>query len=378
VTRTVARDDVRVALISDHPLSLPIISDVEERVLTQRELNRSMLARQLLLERTDLSITDALEQVGGLQTQYSPSGYIGLWTRLRNFARESLTDALYERRVVQATLIRTTIHTVSAADYWLFARGSRSARRDWWLRVQSGGFDRPKMEKVAAALRDFLGDGPRRQPEVLAFLDRLGYPRAAWSGVGLWLDLVRVPPSGTWARRRADIFGLAEDWVGPSDAAEDDGLETLVRRYLGGFGPAPVTDIASWAGVPATTIKSVVDRLDLANHLRDEAGRVLLDVPGAPLPDVDTHAPVRMIPTFDAMLMIHARRTGVLPEVYRPVIFNTKTPQSVPTFMVDGRVAGTWRYRDGRVMVEPFERLSRAAQQELDTEVERLAAFHAE
>ena len=65
-----------------------------DATLSVRQINRAVLGRQLLLERVDLAIPAALQQVGGLQTQYAPSGYIGLWSRLRHFEREALTGAL--------------------------------------------------------------------------------------------------------------------------------------------------------------------------------------------------------------------------------------------------------------------------------------------
>ena len=189
------------------------------------------------------------------------------------------------------------------------------------------------------------------------------------------VDLVRVPPSGTWERRRADIYGLADDWIEPSKATEDDGLEALVRRYLAGFGPAALADIANWAGVPVAPLRPIVDRLDL-RRFRDEAGKELLDLPDAPLPDAETPAPVRFLPTWEATLLVHARRALILPEVYRPRIFNTKMPQSVPTFLVDGAVAGTWRFEEGRITINAFDELPSRVRRELDDEAERLAAFH--
>jgi hypothetical protein len=189
--------------------------------------------------------------------------------------------------------------------------------------------------------------------------------------------MVRVPPSGTWERRRADLYGLADDWIGRSSVTEDEGREHLVRRYLGGFGPAPLTDIANWAGMTAALLRPVVERVEL-RRLRDEQGRELFDLPDAPLPDPDTPAPVRFLPTWDATLLVHARRTLILPEAYRPLVFNTKTPHSVPTFLVDGAVAGTWRHEKGRIEIKPFGDLSTSARRELDDEGERLAAFHAD
>ncbi|MGH2662067.1 MAG: winged helix DNA-binding domain-containing protein [Actinomycetota bacterium] len=348
-----------------------------ERVLSTRELNRALLARQLLLERSTLPLSRAIEQVGGLQTQYAPSAYIGLWSRLHDFRREALTRALEQRRVVQATLMRVTIHMVSAADYWPFVEAIRKGRREWWQRVQRHHVEGLDMKKVAALLRKSLKDGPRPQAELRDLLKEAGFPMpAAWSGAPMWLDLVRVPPSGTWERRRADLYGLAEDWLRPSKATEAQGRELLIRRYLGGFGPASVNDIANWAGLPVTTLRPVAERLRL-RRFRDEVGGELLDLPRAPMPDADIPAPVRFIPTWDAALLVHARRTQILPEDYRPLVFNTKTPHSVPAFTIDGAVAGTWRYEKGRVRLEPFASIPRRARRELEDETKRLTAFHA-
>ena len=348
---------------------------VPERILTARELNRALLARQLLLERSTLSITQALEQVGGLQAQYAPSAYVALWSRLRGFRRDALTKALEQRQVVQATLMRATIHIVSARDYPPMAAAIRRSRRDWWLRAQGKQLKGIDMGAVAARVRKFLSDTPRRQNDIQARLLAEGFPRIAAVSVGMWVDLVRIPPSGTWEQRRADLNGLADDWVDTSSATETEGLEHLVRRYLGGFGPATLNDLSSSAGLPVTTLLPVVDRLRL-RRFRDEKGGELLDLPRAPLPDRDTPAPVRFLPTWDATLLVHARRTEILPQAYRPLVFQTKTPHSVATFLVDGAVAGKWRYEKGHVRLEPFHRIPAAVWRELEDEAERLAAFH--
>jgi hypothetical protein len=355
----------------------PYDAAMTEPVLSTRALNRALLARQLLLERSPLPVTDALEQLGGLQTQYAPSGYIGLWSRLRGFRREALTEALVDRRVIQGTLIRSTIHMVSTADWPLFAAGTRNVRREWWLRASRSETSKIDVEGVLDRVRKLLADRPRRQPEMLKLLEGEGYPRIAWITAAQLIDMVRVPPSGTWEQRRADLYGLADDWIGRSSVTEEEGREHLVRRYLGGFGPAPLTDIANWAGMTVGLLRPVVERLEL-RRLRDQSGRELLDLPDAPLPDPDTPAPVRFLPTWDATLLVHARRTLILPEAYRPLVFNTKTPHSVPTFLVDGAVAGTWRHEKGRIEIKPFGDLSTSARRELDDEAERLAAFHAD
>lgn len=341
-----------------------------ERTLTRRHLNRALLARQLLLVRSTVTIPGAVEQVGGLQTQYAPSGYVGLWTRLADFRREALTDALEERSVVQATLMRTTIHLVSAREFWRYAVGVRRARREWALRTPGRKGDEASLVDEAQRMRDALEDGPRTVKE-------LGELGAGFVGnLGLWVDLVRVPPSGTWERRRADRLALAEDWVGPTDASEDEGLEHLVRAYLRAFGPAPWRDIASWAGISVSDARRGGAGLALARY-GDEDGRELIDLENAPLPDPDTPAPVRFLPHWDACLLVHARRTGLLPEAHRPRVFSIRNPFSVGTYLVDGSVAGAWSVRDGRIELDPYETLPAKYQRAVEQEREALEAFHA-
>jgi hypothetical protein len=341
-----------------------------ERVLTERELNRALLARQLLLKRARLSIPKALERIGGLQAQYAPSMYVGLWSRLAKFQRDTLTRALERRSVVQATMMRATIHLVSRADFWPLLTAIRDERLMWWERVHPAS-DPREMRAAAKRLRRFLVAGPRRRKEVEELLGR-----QVALGIGAYVDLVRAPPSGTWEQRRADLYALAEDWVPCPRIERDQALDHLIRQYLTAFGPAAKNDIADWAMLPVSAIDRRLERIQL-RRFRDEAGKELLDLPRAPIPDADTPAPPRFLPVWDATLLVHARRTGILPEEHRPLVFNVKTPQSVNTFLVDGRVAGTWRHEAGRVKLDPFEPVPRRVRRELDEEATRLAAFHA-
>jgi hypothetical protein len=342
------------------------------RTLTRRELNRAVLARQLLLERGDLPLPSALERVGGLQAQYAPSMYVGLWSRLAGFERSALTAALERRAVVQATLMRVTIHLVAPADYWPFALATRESRRRLWLRARP---DAPQARALAGAARTLRrrleggGTLSRKQIEAL-----VGRPRAA--AVGLWVDLVRVPPSGTWERRRADLYGLADEWVGPEPrlTARAAGGH-LVRSYLAGFGPASAKDVASYTGLAPTAVRALLDGLEL-RRFRGDDGQELLDVPGGPLPDPETPAPPRFLPTWDAALLVHARRAGILPERHRPRIFSSRNPHSLPTFLVDGAVAGTWRHQDGGIAIDPFEPLDAATLRAVREEADRLLELH--
>jgi hypothetical protein len=345
-----------------------------ERELTRAELNRALLARQLLLERARSPLPRALERIAGIQAQYAPSMYVGLWTRLDGFERAALTRALERRSVVQGTLLRATIHLVSSADWWRFSTAIRRARRESWLRGHRGDPSATEMAAAARRLRPRLREGPLARAELQEIVGK-GAPGT--NGASLWIDMVRVPPSGTWDRRRADLFAAAEDWIGPAPKiAFEDAVDHTVRAYLRGFCPATAKEIADWAGLPVNSVAAALGRLEL-RRLRFEDGTELVDLPRAPLPDPGTPAPVRFLPTWDATLLVHARRTQILPEELRPRVFNTKTPQSVSTFLVDGAVAGTWRHEKGRIAVDPFHRLDAAVRRELRNEADRLADFHA-
>jgi hypothetical protein len=344
-----------------------------ERSLSVRELNRALLARQHLLERATTTVPKAIERVGGLQTQYAPAGYVALRTRLEGFRRDDLTRALERRSVVQAWMMRSTIHMASKRDFWLFTAAIREQRRRGWIRSFKGSAS--EVADAAKKTERFLADGPKRRAEIVK---AAGLDTATWYGVNLWIDLVRVPPFGTWERPRADLFGLASDWLGePPALTEDEGIEHLLTRYLAAFGPASLVDVASFTGLPAAALAPVIEGLTLRRFL-DERGKVLLDLPRAPLPDAETPAAVRFLPVWDATLLVQARRTQILPERYRPRVFNTKTPHSIHTFLVDGRVAGSWRPEKGRIVLEPFERLSKETRRALDEEGEHMRELFAE
>ncbi len=348
----------------------------EERILTQAELNRALLARQLLLDRAKGTIPKVLERMGTLQAQYAPSMYIGLHSRIAGFERAQLDRALERRTVVQGTLMRATIHVVSASDYWPIALGVRRARRESWLATSyRKNYSASQLSSAARRLRKRLGDGTLGRKEIHQLL---GSDSVLTNGVNMWLDLVRVPPSGTWDHRRADLYANAAAWLGPPPSGLDEakGIEALTRRYLGSFGPATPDEIANWMGLHPKRLAPALERLKL-RRFEAEDGSQLVDLPRAPLPDPETPAPVRFLPNWDATLLVHARRTGILPEEHRTKVFSTKTPQSIPTFLVDGRVAGTWSHEKGRVRTKPFGRLDAAARRELREEGERLAELYA-
>jgi len=347
-----------------HPCS---VGDVAERVLTLRELNRAVLARQLLLQRKRLSPTSVIERLVGMQAQSPQAPYVGIWTRTASFRPASLERELAASEVVRATMMRQTLHLVTRRDYGLF-RAAFS---------ETNHYDKmPIAGRLAPAVRELAAKGPVTMAEALAFLkSEHGLTgvnaRRAWRGARVRAHVVHHPESAGW-RASPEIRFVAIDE--PEEHDPTEARAEMLRRYLGAFGPASRRDMVAWAMMLVPEIARAVERLEPLVRFRDEQGRDLLDVPRAPLPDADTPAPVRFLPKWDNVLLAWADRTRVLPERYRKRVIGMNGDVA-QTFLVDGFVAGTWQVQDGHVVTEPLGALSRSTRSELRDETERLEAF---
>ncbi|HKD34817.1 MAG TPA: winged helix DNA-binding domain-containing protein [Gaiellaceae bacterium] len=340
-----------------------------ERVLTLRELNRTVLQRQLLLRRERLTVARAIERVAALQAQWAPAPYVALWARLEGFQRRALERALARGSVVKALLMRATMHLVSARDYpWLdgCVRESRTL-------VRVRGTARPHVRVVERAL-ELVRERPLTRPELMR---QLGYdPRTQdpdelreQSWIVALARLEQTPEAAFWSFRGSPLLRAAEHELPPrSDAAA-----YLIRRYLSAFGPATRADVSAWSGVPIRDLQPGFESLRLRS-LRDEQGRELLDLPRAPLARPDVLAPPRLLPRWEELLLAHKDRTRVLPDEYRSQVIavNGDVRQAV---LVDGFVAGWWEQRGERVVVHPFAPLPRQARRELEDEAARLGAW---
>ena len=347
-------------------------------MLTRRDLNRALLARQLLLERRKLSATKAVERLGGLQAQSTPSPYLSLWTRLEGFERDELTRALKARRLVKALLQRGTLHVVSPADYWAISTARRELGGILWPPAYERLVPKRRLAELAALVLDELGDGERTFKELQAVLHPHAKGNATatflWRRVQGHASVVHVPPSGIWGYGGQGVYAPAAGRIKGGPPAPQEAFDHLVRRYLGAYGPATPRDVGQWAGVPR--LKPITEALARigARTLRDDRGRTLYDLPRAPLPDPDTPAPLRLLPRFDNLVLSHDDRSRILGDV-KPSRIVTKNGIVHATMLVDGFVAGTWQLERGRVRLEPFGRLAAAVRRALQEEAARLEAF---
>jgi hypothetical protein len=350
------------------------------RLLTLRELNRATLARQLLLARRSLSVAKALERTGGLQAQWPPSPYLGLWSRVEGFRADDLVRAVASRRVVKATLMRTTLHLVSAHDYLAYAGLYRARRIAELQRQLSVLGEEADFAEEGERIAQLASEQPRSRPELLALLGRPKLelenrrPWLVWYGLAAHAGLVCAPSSSVWRSHTGGAtFVPARSWLGRNGDGGVAAAAHLVRRYLAAFGPASRADLAQWTGLPLGVLESGLEQLGLRRFV-DEDGRRLLDLPRAPLPDASVVAPARFLPRWDNVLLAHDLRTRILPEEYRKVVI-AKNGDVAETFLVDGFVAGTWTLASGRVRLRPFAPVPRRARRELEDEARRLEAF---
>src|SRR5262245_25726664 len=342
---------------------------MSERVLTLRELNRALLARQLLLERRKLGVREAVERLCAIQAQWPQSPYIGLWSRLTGFEKEQLTRALAQHRVVKTQLFRITLHITSARDYPYFFAVWGPAARD-----RTPGVAKEKLEELSRRVRAIAIERALTQDEVeeLAAEEMGGF---RWRTRTL-TPLVHLPPGGTWSHYGGTQLRAMEAVLGTELPTREDGAERLVRSYLSAFGPATQEDILRFTGVRVGDIRPGLERVE-PRRFRDERGRVLLDLSRAPLPDADTPAPVRFLPKWDSSLLAYAapERTRILPDGFRTAVI-AKNGDVAPTVLVDGFVAATWDLaRDRDLTIKPLRRLARAERLAIDEEGRRLTAF---
>jgi hypothetical protein len=341
------------------------------RVLSLRELNRATLARQLLLQRKRLTAPAVIEHLAGMQAQWPPAPYVGIWSRATAFKRERLEQAVLDGDVVKASMMRNTLHLVTRRDYPMF-----------WTALH----DIPSWPdeaaiadgvRIAPLIRALALAEPLRTQEALAYLEREHglvdiHRNRVWHVARTRSHVMHAPQTALWSSRPQGLFAALDE---PEAIEKLAAIASIVKRYLGAFGPASRADIATWSGMRVVDFGPALELLEPLRRFRDERGRELLDLPRAPLPSADVPAPVRLLPKWDNLLLSHADRTRVLPEEYRKQIV-AKNGDVAQSFLVDGVVAGEWSAdKSGKVTLELYAPLPRVARREVEDEAARLEAW---
>ena len=322
--------------------------------MTLRELNRTLLLRQMLLQRERISVHDAVARLVALQAQYAPSPYVALWSRVAGFRKEQLTDAFRDGSIVKAGTLRTTLHVSTRDDYPAVAAAYIETQR---ARAERLGVD---------ALRAAAPEGPTEGAELIELGHRVLGTNDRWdvSFALRALPFVRAAPVGPWPHTKPPPFLY---WREPLPEA-GEAATRVVRGYLAGYGPATRQDIQQFTGLRLGQIDAALE------GTAERQG--LYDLPRAPRAAAEVPAPVRFLPAFDSIILAHRDRSRIVPTEYADVVFNKKNATTKNTFTVDGFVAGAWRIEKKRIAVEPFAPLPAHARREVDAEAERLLAWY--
>ncbi|MEW9555036.1 winged helix DNA-binding domain-containing protein [Nonomuraea sp. NPDC050783] len=348
-------------------------------VLGARALNRATLARQLLLDRAGLPVLGAVAHLCGLQAQEPQEPFVGLWSRLRGFDPAVLSGLLVRREVVRIHLMRRTVHLLTAGDALAWRARHAPMLRQRVLgtyRRELAGVD---LDELAAAGRAVMADGEPRSMGELARALAGRWPEPGPRALGEMLvaalvPMAQLPPRGLWRTRAGVRYVPLSSWLGreidpPAADGTDPVGEALARRYLAAFGPAAVADLRAWSGLAGLPAAVAAIRGELVSF-RDERGRELLDLPGAPRPDPDTPAPVRFLPAFDNTILGYHDRGRIIDDADRGL-----SVAGARMVLVDGRVAATWTVEDGTVAVAPLRPFSRAERDAVAEEGQALASF---
>ena len=347
--------------------------------LTERGLNRATLGRQLLLGREPLGVVEGTRRIVAIQGQQAASPYIALWNRLDGFDPGELDAAFAGRELVKATLMRFTLHVVHPSDHPAMHKAMQPQLRTRLgdARYTETGLTRELAEAVVEDTLEFV-TVPRSNAEVEAWLqERITTdPKRMWWALRTFMPVLHAPTGGPWA------FGYRPSYMSsttphtPLDrAASDVALQSLVWRYLEGFGPASVADIGQFGLIQRARVKLAIEALgDKLEKLEGPDGKELYDVPGGLRPDEDTPAPARLLPMWDSTLLAYADRSRVIPPEYRKIVIRMNG-DTLPTLLVDGHVAGIWRTVDDGIEATAFHKLPAKVWKELGVEARALTKF---
>ena len=328
------------------------------RTLSARELVRATLARQLLLERKRLSPLKVIEQLVGMQAQWAPAPYVGIWTRTADFTREQLERLLRRGDVLRPTVMRGTLHFVSKRDYALLWHA---------LRDRHFGYGPASIERAQPLIGEARRRAPFTQAEAYAWIGEPN-PKHVLRAIRRQGHLLHAPETSYWEPTAAQLFHAVDV---PAPLEPDAVYRELARRYLRAFGPATAADLSGWANIPAGRFAAALAELPTYH---DEGGRTLYDLPRAPLPDADTAAPVRFLPKWDNAILGYEKSRRLLPPDLRRVVIGSNGDVAA-TVLVDGTVAATWRHDGGRVAVTYLSAVSRTQKAEVADEAARLEAW---
>ena len=350
---------------------------MSREILTNRQLNRATLARQMLLERSDAGIADTVRFLGGLQAQQSNDPYIGLWSRLNGFTHEALTALIVDKTLARATTMRGTLHLHTAADLIGFRALVQNYLMATWrsgFRKRFAGQDEKAVHREGLKI---LKKGPTTIGAVGKALHEM-FPEAEALALAVFIQmsetLIQVPPTRVWGNGSAPLLERAEMWLGKQKPALS--RIDLVRRYISAYGPASIQDMQTWCRLTKLNVEFKALEKELVTF-ESEDGRVLYDLPDAPRPAADTPAPIRFLPLYDNAYLGFDNRRRMLMDIDLKRL--NMFADFKPALLIDGVIAAGWvvsrKKAAARLEIEPYHKLSKKQIREIEAEGEAFLRF---
>jgi uncharacterized protein YcaQ len=303
--------------------------------------------------RDPVAVTERLLAVQG---QDPRGARLAIRARSTGLSAADVDRALTENRSLLITwLNRGTLHLVRREDYpWLQALTTPPLRTSNARRLEQEGVTPDAAERgVNVIARSLEAEGPLTRAQLRERLDVAGVRTAGQALVHLLMlaalrgIAVRGPMIG-----REQAFVLVRDWLGePEPVDRDRALVELARRYLVGHGPADERDLAKWAGLGLRDARAGLRAI--ASELREREDG-LLDLARRPAPAQSP--PPRLLGPFDPVLLGWVSREWLL-DSHRAVI--TVNGLFRPFALADARAVAKWSMPAGKVVLDPFARLTR-------------------
>ncbi|MEM7160681.1 MAG: winged helix DNA-binding domain-containing protein [Myxococcota bacterium] len=354
--------------------------------VSERALNRALLARQGLSTPLTQPVAEVVTAIGAMQAQQWSTIPIALWSRMKSFDAADLHAALDAGDLVVGTSIRRTVHLVSAPEHPAYATVADAMGANEWQRGKTAPSKRAAQlrkklrthlakTKTAAQLVDFIEAWVDANPGVIAEDELTEQRKYKWRPLYTWSALLRAPADDVWSDKTPAAYRAAKVMPGTKAAPTvDDALEQVIRAHLRAFGPAAPDDVAGWIGWKVTPVRAAMEAMaDELETFSDGTKRTLYDLADAPRPGPDAPAPPRLLPAFDSTLLAYANkhRGRILPDEYKKAVYSGANLRVKPTVLVDGQVAGIWstklQRRVSTLTIEAFDRIPAKVQRKLES-----------
>lgn len=322
--------------------------------MTVDELKLRQLTNQHLLAPSD-PLT-AARDLCGVQAQFMTNALHALKLRCPGW------DGSDTGGLVKNWTIRGTVHVFAEADLPLFLSGEHYRRNEWsapsfWNQRADWALTPVRQAYLSGVILDALAAGPHTREELKAACREAGMTEAEegsmfhpWGG-----GLRELCERGflNYLAQEEKVLALAPPFTPlPREEAE---LE-LARRYFTHFGPATVHDAQYFFHTSAARVKGWLDRLPV--RVLECGGRTYFYIENGT--DFPREIPKCLfLAGFDQLMLGYEKKESLyLDPKHLRRIFSLAGIVS-PALLLDGTVAGRWKKKGRRVLVEPFAPMDR-------------------